>query len=221
MVLRISEVQKFWDFLNGSPRSILSLIVLILLNLACQATANFSSPSTSTPLSPTKINTPLPPLPSATLFPTATIPGAPSPPPTSTPAQLTTFSGCENIIAFRLLGLPEQTKDLFEHHAKGTFLILHLEAINLTRNPIQIFSQDYALILHRENNELTLAPHQAATNYLYLVRGDNFYQDKIKPASIWRTYLAFDIPRDTIEWKLLIAPGAANSPPICQTTLEP
>lgn len=124
-------------------------------------------------------------------------------------------------MTFRLLGSPEKTKDLFEHHAKGTFLILHLEALNLTQKVIQIFSDDYTLIVPRGNDEILLKPHKAATNYLYLVRGGSFYQDQIEPGSIWRTYLAFDVPLETSDWKLILTPGAGKSPPLCQTTIVP
>ena len=202
-------------------QAITAFVAFATLNLACRAatqpfiqtTPTLQSPtetnasnqsSPSPPIQPSKTNTPLP-------SPTASLP------PTQPPEPL----GCEGILAFRFIDPPEQTKDLFEHHAQGTFLILHLEVINLTQNAIQIYSDDYTLILPRDNAESPFKPHKAATNYLYLVRGDNFYQDKIKPNEIWRTYLAFDVPPQTKEWKLLLTPGSGNSPPICQTTLSP
>jgi hypothetical protein len=128
---------------------------------------------------------------------------------------------CEGILGFRLLQPPEQSSVLFEHHAQGTFFIFHLEAVNLTSKVIQIYSGDYSLVIPHEDDEMIVKPHKAATNYLYLVRGDNFYQDKIKPSAIWRTYLAFDVPLNISGWKLYLTPGAGNSSPLCQTTLLP
>lgn len=198
-----------------------AVLLLILGNIACQAAAGLFSSSTPTIPPPTETVIPISPSPTVTSPPTATASPTESSSPVSTPTQTNETPGCENILAMRLLDLPEQTKDLFEHHAKGTFLILHLEVINLTQTPIQIYSDDYTLILPQDNSAIQLKPHAAATNYLYLVRGDSFYQDQIKAAGIWRTYLAFDIPPNTTHWELRVTPGAGNSPPLCQTTISP
>ncbi len=201
--------------------SSLAVILLTIVNLSCRLASNLVLPATPTNTVFAETIFPSPPSPTTTLPPTTTPVSLPSPTPFVSPTQAEDELACDGILAFRLLKPPERTKDLFEHHAQGVFLILHLEAINLTQNPIQIYGDDYTLILPQENNEISLRPHKAATNYLYIVRGDNFYQDKIKAASIWRTYLAFDIPPTTTDWKLFITPGSGGSPTICQTTLLP
>ncbi|MCX8061139.1 MAG: DUF4352 domain-containing protein [Anaerolineales bacterium] len=197
------------------------LFPLVLVNFACRAAADFLYPSTPTVRPSSDIIIPTAPSPTPTQSPTATKFTHVSSTPNPSPTQTGVTSRCENILAMRLLGLPEETKDLFEHHAKGIFLILHLEVINLTQTPVQIFSEDYTLILPQGNGEIQIKPHMAATNYLYLVRGASFYQDQIKPASIWSTYLAFDIPPNTTTWRLLVTPGTGASSPLCQTTLYP
>lgn len=231
-VLKVFFAKLYWEFLSMiKPASaickmrlklaIVAVIALAILNLACRATTQLFVPTTPTLQPPKEINSPTSSSPSPPIQPSKT--HTPSPPPnlSFTPTQPSGSHGCEGILAFRLVDPPVQTKDLFEHHAQGTFLIFHLETINLTQNPIQIYSDDYTLILPRENAESLVKPHKAATNYLYIVRGDNFYQGKIKPNLIWRTYLAFDVPPQTREWKLLLTPGSGNSPPICQTALSP
>ncbi|PWH17124.1 MAG: hypothetical protein DDG59_08425 [Anaerolineae bacterium] len=197
------------------------VLALITLSLACGAAAQLFFVPTST--SPPLTTVSLPATPSRTLPTQAFETNTPFPFTTATvtPNQSPELAGCKGKLSFQLLDSPVYSKDLFEHHAQGTFLILHLQGINLTQHPIQIYSQDYTLIVSQENDELRLKPHAAATNYLYLVRGDSFYQDKIKPTSFWRTYLAFDVPAPTSAWKLLLTPGAGNSTPVCQTTLSP
>lgn len=207
--------------ITRAKQAMVALIVPATLNLACRATSQLFAPTTPTLQPPKEINSPTSSSPSPPIQPSKTHTPSPSPTPLFTPTQPPESLGCEGVLAFRLMDPPEQTKDLFEHHAQGTFLILHLEAINLTQTPIQIYSDDYTLILPKENAESQVKPHKAATNYLYIVRGDNFYQDKIKPNSIWRTYLAFDVPPQIQGWKLLLTPGSGNSPPICQITLSP
>ena len=204
-----------------AKQAITVVVAFAILNLACQAAAHLFIPTTPTLQSPIAINSPTRSSPSTPIQPAKTNTPLPSPTPNHTPTQKAESLGCEGILAFRFIDPPEQTRDLFEHHAQGTFLFFHLEAINLTQNSIQIYSDDYTLILPAENDTSLVKPHKAATNYLYLVRGDNFYQDKIKPNAIWHTYLAFDVPPQTKEWKLLLTPGSGNSPPLCQTTLSP
>ncbi|GAB4483816.1 MAG: hypothetical protein Kow0088_27130 [Anaerolineales bacterium] len=193
----------------------------LVLNLACRTAANFFLPPTPTGISTLALPSATVGLPSTTETPLPTYTQIPTPTLDTVPAQQAEPLACEGLLAFHLLQPAEQTRDLFEHHAQGTFLIFHLEAINLTSGVIQIYSHDYTLILPREDDEIRLKPHKAATNYLYLVRGDNFYQDKIEPFSIWRTYLAFDVPLETSSWKLLLTPGSGNSLPLCQTTITP
>lgn len=220
MVKRV--LLKFWKTLDKLPSPSFGIaFALTTLTLACRAASQLVVPATPVVFSPLETHTPTTTSSIPAILKTETPTPYPSPNPSATSNQSTESPGCEGLLALRLLDSPEQAKDLFEHHAQGIFLILHLEATNLTQNPIQIFSDDYTLIIPQENDVILVKPHKAATNYLYLVRGDSFYQDKIKPASIWRTYLAFDIPPETTEWRLQITPGVGNSPPICQTIIYP
>ncbi len=208
-------------FERGVKQAITAVIILVTLNLACRTATQIFLPATPLRPSPTTPHSPIQKSPSPSIQPSKTSMPHPSSTPYTTPTQLHMSVSCEGILAFRIIDPPEQVRDLFEHHAQGTFLILHLEVMNLTQSPIQIYADDYTLILPDENVERLVKPHMAATNYLYIIKGGNFYQDKIKPATIWHTYLAFDVPTQTKQWQLLLKPGSGNSPPICQTTLSP
>lgn len=194
----------------------------ILITLACR----FVLPAAPQPTQST------PPPPPPTLSPSSTPTQSPTVLPSVTPQATQSEINpsptadedpppCDGLLIFKLLSPPETTKDLFEHHAKGTFLIFYLEIINLTPQEIQIFSNDYILLIPQGNSTLSLYPHKAATNYLYIVRGGSFYQDKIKPATSWRTYLAFDIDPATTDWQLKISPGSGGIKPMCETLILP
>lgn len=126
---------------------------------------------------------------------------------------------CSTLI-FQILPPLEFQKDLFEHHAKGNFLILHLEVINQMDQIVQIFSEDYHLRYFIDTQEFDLTPQEAATNYLYIRRGENFYQDKITPHTTWHTYLAFDVDPQLADWQLIIRPGSKYKWNGCQYVLN-
>ncbi len=180
-----------------------SAITLIALSsLACRLVS--SIPEKTAP-APTSILTP--PLPSITRV--------HRPTPTS-PPQITSnisnqsiaqTSSCSNLI-FRIIPPIEFEKNLFEHHARGTFLILHLEAINQTNQMVQIFREDYHLNYSLNAQLLDVTPQAEATNYLYIRRGESFYQDKITAQSIWHSYIAFDVQPELENWHLIISPGS-------------
>lgn len=128
-------------------------------------------------------------------------------PPSPTSLIFNQDNVCSTLI-FRILPPLEFEKDLFEHHAKGNFLILHLEVINQTDQIIQIFGEDYHLRYFIDTQEFDSTPQAAATNYLYIRRGEYFYQDKIAAHATWHTYLAFDVDPKLATWQLLIRPGS-------------
>ncbi|MGB9586449.1 MAG: hypothetical protein ACPL7A_03395 [Anaerolineales bacterium] len=126
---------------------------------------------------------------------------------------------CSDLM-FRILPPLEFEKDLFEHHAKGIFFILHIEAINQTDQVIQVFSEDYHLHYFINAEEFDLTPQAAATNYLYIRRGENFYQDKIAANATWHTYLAFDVDTKLTNWLLIIRPGSKYQSNSCEYVLK-
>jgi len=114
---------------------------------------------------------------------------------------------------------PEFEKDLFEHHARGTFLIVLLEMLNVTDQPIQIWDEDYYLTGTVNKKMVTLTPHKAATGYLFIVRGNDLNQDQIEPGITWRTYLAFDINPQGTHWVLVVKPGSEWGKPVCEVSI--
>ncbi|MGB9586070.1 MAG: hypothetical protein ACPL7A_01470 [Anaerolineales bacterium] len=144
-------------------------------------------------------------------------------PPSSTPEAILTpteTDSCAGLI-LRIKPPIEFQKDLFEHHAKGTFLILNLEILNLSGNTVQIYSEDYHLSYALEGANYAVIPHPAATNYLYIRRGGSFYQDKIQPNINWSTYLAFDVPPQGENWLLKITINLNPQNHVCQYDLYP
>lgn len=115
---------------------------------------------------------------------------------------------------------PEMTKDLFEHHAVGTFLIPLLELRNLTDAPIQVWDGDYVLEGMVAGEKTRLLPQRAATGYLFITRGNNLSQDKIQPGQTWKTYLAFDVPPEGNQWELVVAPGKEGGQPLCEIRIR-
>jgi hypothetical protein len=111
---------------------------------------------------------------------------------------------------------PEMTKDLFEHHAHGIFLIVILEMQNITEQPIQIWDGDYSLEGIVDNKTQVYTPQKAATGYLFITRGNSLNQDQIKPGITWRTYLAFDVNPTGKDWKLVVKPGYEINQQICE-----
>lgn len=205
---------------NNLPFTLLiTLIVFLLPSFAC-SWMRFTPLDAPTIAAPTRLNPPFITVVQHTLTPTP----PPSPPaeiiPSATPVSGSN-SSCDGLLAFRWLSPEERTKDLFEHHAQGIFLILHLGVTNFTAQPVQIYSGDYTLMIPLQNSTPMLSPHKAATNYLYIVRGDSFYQDKIPPASAWQTYLAFDINPQWSAWQLKISPGSEINSPLCEVILSP
>jgi hypothetical protein len=158
------------------------------------------------------------PTPAAT-FPPPTPPVG-STPPGPTPGPDYTFPhACGAAFTARLVEAPRFQRDLFEHHAVGTFLILRPELVNQTNFPIHIWDQDYFLQGQVNGKDVTFAPHTAATGYLYIERPSNLYQDLIQPGETWRTSLAFDVPLEGQQWRLIIRPGSEFNEQVCEVSL--
>jgi hypothetical protein len=127
---------------------------------------------------------------------------------------------CGDAFLANITNPPELTKDLFEHHAHGIFLIILLEMSNTTNQPIQIWDGDYQIIANLANTPVFYSPQKAATGYLFIVRGNNLHQDLIKPGGHWRTYLAFDIDPRSENWVLVVKPGNEIGNPVCKLQIR-
>ncbi len=197
----------------------IALIWIVLLGTACNYLVS-PSPQPTLDILPSLQPTSATPIHTTTALPSVT-PETVQTESIATPTVFENPSPCDGLLTTHLLAPPEKTKDLFEHHAKGVFLIFYIEIFNLTAQDIQIYSNDYLLLIPQGDSTIALAPHKAATNYLYIVRGGSFYQDKIKAGTQWKTYLAFDIEPEVTDWQLIISPGSTVAMPICESRLAP
>ena len=115
-----------------------------------------------------------------------------------------------------LTARPKFQKDLFEHHAAGTFLIVRLQLKNLTTFPIQIWDEDYKIEGLVNGQQVTVKPHKAATGYLYIDSPARLIQDVIEPGVSWKTSLAFDVNPDGGSWVLVVRPGSEYKEQVCE-----
>lgn len=115
---------------------------------------------------------------------------------------------------------PEFAKDLFEHHAKGIYLIVLLELDNISEQKIQIWDEDYSIEATLNNVPVVYLPDKSATGYLFITRGNNLHQDLIKPEVDWKTYLAFDVDPSSQDYVLLVQPGSEIGNTLCDVRIE-
>jgi hypothetical protein len=127
---------------------------------------------------------------------------------------------CGGLMSARLMEAPHFQKDLFEHHAKGTFLILKLQLNNLTDFPIQIWDQDYFIEGEVNGKIVNYGPDKAATGYLYIESPSNLSQDLIKAGENWRTSLAFDVDPAGKSWNLVVVPGREFDQQVCEVRIS-
>lgn len=144
---------------------------------------------------------------------------------TSTPAGPTPGPGyifehgCDGILSVKLTESPIFQKDLFEHHADGEFLILHLQIVNQSNFPIQIWDQDYFVEARLGSQTLVYSPHKAATGYLYIENSNNMYQDLLQPGATSRTALAFDVDPRASDWVFVFKPGSKFNEQVCEARI--
>jgi len=110
---------------------------------------------------------------------------------------------------------PVQTRDMFEHHADGIFVLLDLEISNNMQEPVQIWDEDYSLEGVKGEEKLVYKPDKAASGYLYIENPVNLNQDLIRQGGVWRTKLAFDVDPEGSDWTLVVKPGDEIGQPIC------
>ncbi len=126
---------------------------------------------------------------------------------------------CGGLLTAQLMEAPRYQKDLFEHHASGTFLILRPQLINETDSPIQIWDQDYSLEGNLNDKPISYKPHKEATGYLYIDNPTNLYQDLIQGREHWRTAVAFDIDPQAKDLAFVIRPGSEFNEQVCEVRI--
>jgi len=136
-----------------------------------------------------------------------------------TPVGLETATKCGEALIARVSTPLEFTKDLFEHHAQGVFLIVILEMQNLSPQPIQIWDGDYIVEAQVTDKTISYPIQKAATGYLFITRGKYLSQDQIKPGEKWATYLAFDVDPHGTGWTLVVKPGYEINQQICEVQI--
>lgn len=124
---------------------------------------------------------------------------------------------CGGLLSARLLRPPRYTTALFEHHPTGIFAVLQLEIVNLGKEPIQVWDDDFRLESRQAGEVISLGIDKAATGYLYVEGGSDLWQQFVLPGQAWKPRLAFDIPTDGVAvWELVIRPGLELNQPICE-----
>lgn len=129
-------------------------------------------------------------------------------------------AACGETLSAIVSDAPVRQVDLFEHHAKGEFLLVSLELENRGTTPLQIYDQDYYLEGILNGNAVVYQPDKAATGYLYIQNAGNLYQDLIMPGVRWRTNLAFDIAPQVSNLTLVVKPGAKFQHQACEVRIS-
>jgi hypothetical protein len=157
------------------------------------------------------------PTPAATVLPVTGAPVIPSAPAPG-PAYTYPYS-CGGLMTAQLKNAPKYQKDLFEHHAEGTFLILSLQLLNESNFPIQIWDGDYWVEGVLDGELVQYPIHKAATGYLYIDGAQNLYQDLLQPARNWRTSLAFDVDPQVEDLVFAFRPGSEFGEQVCEVRI--
>jgi len=126
---------------------------------------------------------------------------------------------CGSIFTARVPEAPIHVKDMFEHHADGTYLIVDLELINELGQTVQIWDGDYSIEGQIDGEAVLYSPDKAATGYLYIKNPVNLSQDRIKPGGLWRTKLAFDVDPLGEDWVLVVKPGSEIGRELCEVRI--
>jgi hypothetical protein len=126
---------------------------------------------------------------------------------------------CGEAFSVQLTTQPRFQKDLFEHHADGTFLILNVQVTNLTTFPLQIWDGDYFVTGSVNGRPVTLSPHKAATGYLYVDSPHNLIQDVIPAGAKFNIALAFDVDPNGAAWDFIFKPGFEYHEQVCEVRI--
>ncbi len=129
-------------------------------------------------------------------------------------------AACGQSLIARVPAIPIRQRDLFEHHAKGEYIIFSLELENTTSEPLIIYDLDYFLEGYLNGKALVYQPDKAASGYLYIQNSGNLYQDWVQPGTRWRTNLAFDINPQASDLVLVLRPGAEFQHQVCEVRIS-
>jgi len=127
---------------------------------------------------------------------------------------------CGELLVVHVNTGPEIVKDLFEHHARGVYLIVLLELENTSDQAVQIWDEDYFIEATLNNQPVLYSPDKAATGYLFITRGNNLHQDLIQPTANWKSYLAFDVNPISQNYVLLVQPGGEIGNSLCEVRIN-
>lgn len=132
-------------------------------------------------------------------------------------AQIGEQATCGSSLIVSIPKAPEFNKDLFEHHAEGTFLMIKLDLVNTIDQSIQIWDGDYSVESDIDGEIHSVKPHRAATTYLYIQHGGKLLQDQVDPGvTNWETNLAFDVDPQSQNWVLVFKPGFEGGQALCE-----
>jgi hypothetical protein len=97
---------------------------------------------------------------------------------------------CAGFFTLRFRSSPQFQQDLFEHHAQGTYLVLHIRMQNTADFPIMVWDKDYFVEGSLGEGSVLYSQNSAATGYLPDRVGP--CQGVIEPEAVG-CFLAFDI----------------------------
>ncbi len=123
---------------------------------------------------------------------------------------------CQGILSGQLARPVRTQQQLFEHNAEGEFVIVDLQLENLSRNPVQIWDDDYVIEGFIGGAPVSYPIQKAATGYLYIQDSRNLWQDLLLTGQPWETTLAFDVDPRSERWELVLSPGSEVNEQICE-----
>ena len=126
---------------------------------------------------------------------------------------------CDEFFSVRLTGAPFEQRDLFEHHAEGTYMLLQVRIKNLADFPIMIWDDDYYLETKSGERQVVYSPDRAATGYLYMDRAGDLIQGVIPPGETWDVSLAFDIDPRSTDRIFVFRPGSEFNEQVCEVRI--
>jgi hypothetical protein len=134
--------------------------------------------------------------------------------------EYTLEHGCDGLFAVRLRSSPQFQQDLFEHHAEGEFLVLHLGLRSEANFPIMIWRKDYFVEGTLDGKAVIYSPNPDATGYLFIDRNGHLYQDVIQPGESWNVSVAFDINPRATNLSFVFRPGSQFNEQACEAKID-
>jgi hypothetical protein len=219
------EQQGFLTNITSKDISVPSTTQVVSLPTTPIFTSTIQSTITISP-TPRDTNTPLP---TNTHLPTNTAIITSTPFPSSTPTNTLTNTPqpgigdlvlCGNVFTAIVPDQPIFVSSASGEKANGMYLIVTLQLVNITTQPVQIWMNDYLVEGVLDGRTITFSLDQDATIGLYSDYGLSLYQELINPSLTWKTMLAFDVNPDGIDWVLILKPGSSiSNHQVCEVRL--